>query len=57
MGDIVLHAQYGIGMVLSVEDNHSLTVQFKYGKETCPMDSNSLITREDYLEYKSSKEK
>ena len=57
VGDIVLHAQYGIGMVLSMEDNHSLTVQFKYGKETCPIDSNSLITREDYLDYKTSREK
>ena len=57
VGDIVLHAQYGIGMVLSVEDNHSVTIQFKYDKETCPIDSNSLITREDYLEYKTSKEK
>lgn len=57
VGDIVLHAQYGIGMVLSVEDNHSVTIQFKYDKETCPIDSNNLITREDYLEYKTSKEK
>ncbi|HBN00936.1 MAG TPA: hypothetical protein DD384_06985 [Firmicutes bacterium] len=56
VGDIVLHSEYGTGMVLNVLEDRSVVIQFKNGKETCPIDSNHLITREDYLEYKSTKD-
>lgn len=54
IGEILIHKQYGAGIITRIKDKNHAYVQFREIGTICDLDTNNIIKRNEYIKYRDS---